>query len=89
MKKDKKIVELVPVEKQLNDEFKESVLQFLDEIRQAIVDSEISEVIILTKSDDMTSIIPMTNSLSSAVGMLELGKNELILSKFMEDFVED
>uniref|UniRef100_A0A6C0JW31 Uncharacterized protein n=1 Tax=viral metagenome TaxID=1070528 RepID=A0A6C0JW31_9ZZZZ len=89
MKKDKKVLELVPIDKKIENEFNKIAIKFLEDTKEQLLNGEISELIIITKFDDSTEIIPITYSLTSAVGMLELSKQELIISRFMDEMIED
>jgi len=90
MTKDKKVLELVPTDKQIDDDVKKAMLFALDEFRKRVENDEMSELIVVGKDKEFRHIVlPITFSMVTAVGMLEVSKLELFNAELMENLIEE
>ena len=90
MTKDKKILELVPTDKQIDDDVKKAMLFALDEFKKRVENDEMSELIVVGKDKEFKhTVLPITFSMVTAVGMLEVSKLELFNAELMENLLDE
>jgi hypothetical protein len=90
MTKDKKVLELVPTDKQIDDDVKKAMLFALDEFKKRVENDEMSELIVVGKDKEFKhTVLPITFSMVTAVGMLEVSKLELFNAELMENLLDE
>lgn len=82
MSKDDKVIELVSKEEKSRKEYREDLVEILDQFRQRIIDNEVDEFVISSTDMDGENIITIcTKDYIGAVGLFEIGKHNLMMQQ--------